>query len=138
MKKIAFLCVIASTLLYSCKPVEYTQFQQWAGFIDYSSFPGMFLTESNSVGFDYQPIGSLYAEETSGVVKKTMQKIENNEVYGEGYEVVDTKYRRATPQSALEFAAQKAKDMGGNGIINLHIQSKDKGYCVTGMVIRRK
>ena len=32
----------------------------------------------------------------------------------------------------------KAKEMGGNGIINLRIEKIDGGYCVTGMVIKRK
>ena len=123
-------------MMSSC--VTSTEFQQLAGFIDYSMFPGMFLTESNSVSFDYQPIGSLYAEETSGDIRTVRKEIKNNEIYSGGYEIADGKYRLANPQSALAFATDKAKQMGGNGIINLHIKKIDGGYCVTGMVIKRK
>ena len=136
MKKILALCAFAALMMSSC--VTPIKFQQNAGFIDYSMFPGMFLTESNSVSFDYQPIGSLYAEETSGEYQVVKKKVGNNEIYGDAYAVVDGKYRHANPQSALTFAAEKAKEMGGNGIINLRIEKIEGGYCVTGMVIKRK
>lgn len=136
MKKIFALFIIIALMMGSCaSPVK---FKQIAGCIDYSMFPGMFLTESNSVSFEYQPIGSLYAEETSGAYQIVKKKVGNNEIYGDEYAVVDGKYRYAHPQSALAFAAEKAKEMGGDGIINLRINSTDEGYCVTGMVIKRK
>ena len=102
MKKILTLCAFAALMMSSC--VTPIKFQQNAGFIDYSMFPGMFLTESNSVNFDYQPIGSLYAEETSGEYQVVKKKIGNNEIYGDEYAVVDSKYRHANPQSALQQA----------------------------------
>lgn len=136
MKKILALYAAAALMMCSC--VTPTKFQQNAGFIDYSMFPGMFLTESNSVSFDYQPVGSLFTEEISGEYQVVKKKVGNNDIYGDEYAVVDGKYRHANPQSALAFAADKAKEMGGNGIINLHIEKIDGGYCVTGMVIKRK
>lgn len=136
MKKILTLCAVAALMMCSCETAN--KFQQSAGFIDYSMFHGMFLTESNSVSFEYLPIGSLYAEEISGEYQIVKKKIGNNEIYGDEYAVVDGKYRHASPQSALAFAADKAKEMGGNGIINLRIEKIDGGYCVTGMVIKRK
>ena len=136
MKKLLLICMLAIAALTSC--VTPVKFQQNAGFIDYAAFPGMFLSESNSVSFDYQPIGSLYAEEMSGEFQVVKKKIGNNEIYGDEFAVVDGKYRQASPQSALAFAAAKAKEMGGDGVINLHIEKIDGGYAVTGMVIRRK
>jgi uncharacterized protein YbjQ (UPF0145 family) len=141
MKKTVILCVLALAALTSCEPSLY--FEQNAGFIDYSAFPGMFLTESNSVSFEYQPIASLYAEEISRNYKVGKKKIGSNEVDGDEYAVTDGSYRKANPQSALAFAIEKAKAMGGNGIVNLKINA-DKAkdgrsmYYVTGMVIRRK
>jgi len=135
MKKILALCAFAALMMSSCETAQ--KFQQSAGFIDYAMFPGMFLTESNSVSFEYQPIGSLYAEETSGEYQVVKKQVKNNEIYGDGFEIVDGKYRHANPQSALTFAAERAKEMGGNGIINLRIEKIDGGYSVTGMVIKR-
>lgn len=137
MKKIYLTCIIAMAALTSC--VTPTKFSQAFGFIDYGMFPGMFLTESNSVSFEYQPIASLYAEEISGEykVQKATKKVKNNEIYGDFYESGPTNYRQADPQSALAYAIEKAKAMGGNGIINLNIRRTGSGYCVTGMVIKR-
>ena len=136
MKKIILICIIALVAMTSCEPA--LKFQQSAGFIDYAMFPGMFITESNSVNFDYSPIGSLYAEEISGEYQIVKKKVGTDELYGDEYAVVDGSYRHASPQSALAFAVKKAQDMGGNGIINLRISRETGGYSVTGMVIKRK
>lgn len=141
MKKTLFMIVamVAMLMMSSCSPLT---FEQNAGYIDYSAFPGIFITESNSVSFEYQPIGSLYAEEISGQYQVVKKKVGNNEIYGDEYAVVEGKYRYADPQSALAYAVQKVKQMGGNGIINLKINSaksedKRRMYYVTGMVIKR-
>lgn len=138
MKKILMLCTLALAILTSCGSLPKLQFEQNAGYIDYNAFPGMFISESNSVSFEYQPIASLYADELSGEYKVVKKKVGTNEIYGDEYAITDDGYRRANPQSALAFAIEKAKAMGGNGIINLKIQKIERGYSVTGMVIRRK
>lgn len=139
MKKVV-LIALTLVALGSCTPLV---FEQNAGYIDYSAFPGIFISESNSVSFEYQPIGSLYAEEISGQYQVVKKKVGTNEIYGDEYAVVDGKYRHADPQSALAFAVQKVKQMGGDGIINLKINSaksedKRRMYYVTGMVIKRR
>lgn len=141
MKKITFICVIAMAALSSCV----APFEQNAKFIDYSAFPDMFITESNSVNFEYQPIASIYVDEVSGEYKQKdkKKKKSNNEVYGDEFETGPGNYRFADPQSALNFAIEKARLAGGNGIINLKIdktRTKDKRpvFIVTGMVIKRK
>lgn len=135
MKKTFIICLIAAALASCETPLK---FEQNYGFIDYAAFPGMFLTESNSVSFEYLPVASLYAEELTGQFQGVKKKVKNNEIYGEEYEIVDGNNRYASPQSALAFAIERARDLGGNGIINLHIQRIDRGYSVTGMVIKRK
>ena len=141
MKKILMLCVIVMAALSSCAPTI-SPFRQSAGYIDYSMFPGMFLTESNSVSFDYQPIASLFASEVTGEYKVEKKRVRTDEIYGNEYVEYDGKVRFANPQSALIFAVEKAKSMGGNGIINLKIgpytNRGQDGYFVSGMVIKRK
>ena len=112
----------------------------FAGFhTDFFDGETFVAAESNSVSFEYQPIASLYAEEISGEykVQKATKKVKNNEIYGDFYESGPSNYRKADPQSALAYAIEKAKAMGGNGIINLNIRRTGSGYCVTGMVIKR-
>lgn len=142
MKKILALCVFAALMMSSCAP-SISPFKQSAGYIDYSVFPGMFLTESNSVSFEYQPIASLYASEVTGAYKVEKKRIRTDEIYGSDYVEYDGKIRFANPQSALKFAVEKAEALGGNGIINLKIEpyvysdGRD-AYFVSGMVIKRK
>lgn len=142
MKKILTLCAVAALIMSSCAPTI-EPFKQTAGFIDYSMFPGMFLTESNSVSFEYQPIASLYASEVTGAYKVEKKRIRTDEIYGSEYVEYDGKIRFANPQSALIFAVEKAEALGGNGIINLKVEPytyKDgrDAYFVSGMVIKRK
>jgi uncharacterized protein YbjQ (UPF0145 family) len=150
MKKALFIAAMILALA-SCAPTG-PQFSQIAGLIDYSQYPGMFLTESNSVSFDYTPVGSLIAVETTGVVaKQTVKEKDMDDIYDNGkgyrnngklyyntYETTKGKVRHADPQSALTYAVDEAKTLGGNGIINLHIRRITDGYEVTGMVIKRK
>lgn len=136
MKKIILICIVAlATAFTSCETAE--KFSQGCSVIDYSAFPGMFLTESNSVNFEYQPIASLYAHELTGQYKVVKKKVQTDDIYNDEYEVTEGHMRYANPQSALAYAAQKAREMGGNGIINLRIVKIDRGYSVTGMVIKR-
>lgn len=142
MKKIFALCAAVALMMCSCAP-SISPFKQSAGYIDYSMFPGMFLTESNSVSFEYQPIASLYATEVTGQFKVEKKRIRTDEIYGSDYVEYDGKIRFANPQSALVFAVKKAEALGGNGIINLKIEPytyKDgrDAYFVSGMVIKRK
>lgn len=141
--------IVALVLLSGC---SMRQFSHYVGLLDYSAVPGMFITESNSVSFEYQPVGSILVMEISGDAKKEKKKTkELDDIYGDGqdhsgeiYYVSAGNWRYANMQSALNYAAERAKELGGNGIINLrtdvlldehnHI---DKAI-VRGMVIKRK
>ena len=69
-----FTLVILNLNLVSCvtlppPPAPYA----FAGIFDYSPLTskGVFVTESNSVSFDYETIGSLYAISDGGWINKT-------------------------------------------------------------------
>lgn len=110
----------------------------------------VFITEANSVSFDYEPLGSILVEETSGMVKLTVPTTEkernDDSLYGPGPSTKTVNsYSEATAQTALNYAAQEAVRLGGDGIINLRLSSTHDGkgasvvsVSVSGMVIKRK
>lgn len=133
--------------LASCSPK--IPYYASASYIDYSEFnkQGCFLSESNSVSFDYTPLGSVSVTVLSGNV--TGQRA-SRYVYQDlnGKTNATEEYNKWTPanvQEAIAMAVDAAKKQGGNGIINLHIQPISEtvektvrsGYLVTGMVIKK-
>ena len=148
MKKSPFLLAFVLTLLVcSCAP----KFSQSAYYVDYRPAynMGVFVSESNSVSFDYEPIASLMVNEYNGEVtteKRSYSYQKGEDIYGEPDIKVEkkTNWRSANFSSALTFAAQQCLDMGGDGLINLNFEPiKDKdgvvvGVTVSGMVIHRK
>lgn len=147
MKKSIIICSIitALSLLTSCS-VPKTMYEEYAGFLDYSAYmnEGIFLTESNSVNFEYEPLGSVSALVYSGehVVSLTKQT-EENEIYGKRTTTKSkTEWKRALPKDALEIAVSQAVSKGANGLINIKVEPADtqtrSGFLVTGMAIRRK
>jgi hypothetical protein len=95
--------------------------------VDYVSYSekGFFFTESNSVNFDYKPMGSIYVKMSSGYSKEKIQRIDSTFNFAIGdYEysnrtefVVD--YERAVIGDAIRVLYDNAVKMGANGIINL-------------------
>lgn len=73
------------------------------GVIDYTPLikAGIYVTESNSVNFDYTAIGSIVATEKGGWV--------------------NGKAKRPTTEDALNNIMKELERMGANGIINLNI-----------------
>lgn len=73
MKKV-LLFVFAIGLLTSCatSAISYPEPYGFSTFLDYSPLTnkGIYVTESNSVSFDYKILGSVSATEVSGWVKK--------------------------------------------------------------------
>ncbi len=120
-------------------------------YLDYkeASQGKLFISEANSVSFEYEPLGSILVEEVPGTVniivpvpEKTNQK-DDDGLYSANPTKTITTYSDATAQSALNYAAVRAIEMGGDGLINLRMSSyvdryKRKVVQVTGMVIKRK
>lgn len=75
------------------------------GVIDYTPLikAGIFVTESNSVNFDYTAVGSIIATEKGGWV--------------------DGEYQRPSTENALKNIIKELESMGANGLINLSISS---------------
>lgn len=148
--KLLFLITIVPTVLFSsCAPkVLYTSN---VGFVDYSSYQneGIFLSESNSVNFEYDAIGSVTAVVFSGeAVLSQTQHVDKDEMYGE-YTTVKNKmgWKTARPEDALNEAVTQVKSRGGNGLINIKITPTTEmtaskvvrsGFLVSGMVIKRQ
>ena len=121
MKKLMLLLLVP-IVLGACalrKPVLMS-----ATLIDYSKFTnqGFFFTESNSVSFEYKPVGSVSALFYSGYELKPGQTMISNgdDVYsGGGLVKTTSKFIPATQQGVVDQLFTEAKKVGANAIINL-------------------
>ena len=109
MKKI-ILTVMATLLLFSCNSKYYVT----SGGLDFTSLTkdGFFITESNSVNFEYNPIGLVYATSNSGDAKYTKRKSSDR-----SYPTRNWKW--ANYEDAIFYLKKEAVSRGANGIINL-------------------
>ena len=131
---------IATLVCVSCVSIPYEKNLMYIDYASISKTYDLFLTEANSVNFEYEPIGSVEVTELSGVVTSDYIVEHADDIYGnsmkKGHKV------HASPESAVSSAAKLAKEKGGNGIINLKIQyvfiNNKSGYSISGMVIKRK
>lgn len=170
MKKFLInLCAATAAViaLAGCSAMKYP-FLQEVYCVDYHSAGlggKVFLTESNSVSFDYTPIASITVHERSGQVKSDKQieqkeqgkqkreRPKGDDIYGEWESNKEPKvlkgWRNTSFQSALEKASRTAIEMGGDAIINLQMQyipyvegSPNQEFnnqvYVKGMVVKRK
>lgn len=141
-----FLFISAVILLTSCVSLS-----PIVNFIDYSAYndDGIFLTESNSVNFTYEPVGSvqvlLYSSyRQKEPVSKELAKERKMEdaIYGSSSTNL-TVYQGATASDALNLAVNQAKKKGANAIINLKCdyfpaaKNAPSGWVVSGMAIRK-
>ncbi len=126
MKKLLFTLFVM-LLLGSCSMGR--QYTENAYVIDYTKYRGIFITEANSVSFEYEPVGSIVASIGSGYDRR--------------------KYITASADDALYVLCEEARKHRANGIINLKItyeweivknsygQSKTlTGVVATGMAIK--
>ena len=137
MKKIVLL-LLAIPILFSCS-VKYP-YKEYYSFFDYSEHikKGFFITESNSVNFDYTPIGTV-----SFIMRSGYEEIEKRDssIYGE--------YKDIDVEKAITSIVNIAKMKNANGIINLKVEfvpavfEKRKnvilgnGVIISGMAIKR-
>lgn len=123
-----FTLAVLSLNLLSCAtmslpplPAPYA----FAGILDYSPLTskGVFVTESNSVSFDYETVGSIYAVSKGGWISKSYVEPSMDALYNEVLQ---------------QLAAYSA-----NGIVNLKLSvkgstvDKNKQYSLEGMAIRK-
>ena len=121
-----FTLAILSLNLVSCitlppPPAPYA----FAGIFDYSPLTpkGVFVTESNSVSFDYETIGSLYGISDGGWINNIYVEPSLDALYNEVLKQLDA--------------------YNANGIVNLKINvsgtiaDRTKRYSLEGMAIRK-
>lgn len=132
MKKLIYLTsFILMVFLGSCSR-NTTQFTQIGTLLDLRPLTndGFFITESNSVGFDYQPIGVMTLLEVSGedenhvVTKQEVKSDYSDDLYFSAIiKKQSKKWKDADGFSALTELVRLAKEEGANGIINLKIKN---------------
>lgn len=119
--------------------------------IDYSILTnkGIFVTESNSVSFDYEAVGSVFIEETGGWIDKNVKMSSNNQNDDSYYNPSGGSKIYESPSLQMSFnnLADKLESIGANGIINLNITSSselNRAYnvyvekiTITGMAIKK-
>ena len=146
--KLKLLLIMPILALASCSIVNVPAPKQYAATIDYAylSQKGIFVTESNSVNFDYEPLGSIYVECTGGWVKK---KYKEGDVMGDIYmtNLGSVKYLPPTIDDAYQLILSEVKKLRANGVINLKISTVSEylstykvtvnKIIITGMCIRR-
>ena len=141
--------IVLGLMLTSCSPK--ILYSEAVGFVDYSTYQdqGMFLTESNSVNFEYDAIGSVTVVVYSGnTVVSPTSRVEANDIYGDETTIQSKmKWKSASPEDALNAAVKQVSNKGGNGLINIKItptteigtsRTSRSGFLVTEMAIKRK
>lgn len=136
MKKLFLLpcmLLLASCASYLPAPKSIT------GMIDYSTLTknGIFVTESNSVNFDYEAVGSIYAEEVGGFVRKDGKPdpIDPRDDYYIGSSSGKKVYVRPDVQAAFEKLISKLSQSGANGLINMKIQFTTEQDLISKVII---
>jgi len=115
MKKLLFFAAIV-LLFYSCSPEIYYAVNSYT--IDYSKYTekNFFITESNSVNFEYKPVGSIVVESVSGYYNSEFISANIDDAFIKLYQV-----------------AQKNK---ANGVINVKMNfGYPSKWIVSGMLI---
>ncbi len=146
-KKLLFAAVLSASLI-GCIP-QRTFFSTFSSGIDYKEYSdlGFYVTESNSVNFNYTPISSIVASVKSGYLGD--EKPSNSKVKVSKSDR-GSLFITATASIVLEELYQEAIKLGANGIINLKIEAKTESgindygvttdfpvYVATGMAIKK-
>ena len=145
MKHLSILSIVLGALLLTSCASTFTHATYYIDYKD-AGQGKLFITESNSVSFDYEPLGSILVEEIPGAVKVSVpisdkERRNHDDLYTSSSKTV-TSYSQATAQTALNYAAQKCIEIGGDGLINVKLNSymddhKRRVVQVSGMVIKR-
>lgn len=111
---------------------------------------GFFITESNTVSFDYVPVGSVVVRQTAGVMSDTeiiSQNVPEKRGYDELYGELEKKrhsnsWKLPSDYTALDAVYKVAKEQNADGIINLKITMPEVNNAdiieLSGMLIKRK
>lgn len=159
MKKNIYYLIAIALFFSSCVTVEPVKLPKPftdVSMIDYSSLTkkGIYVTESNSVSFDYEAVGSIFVEAMGGWSSK------NELVERAAYKGDDTYYSSSSSskkgklkkkdvyfppklEDAFTILTKKLQEQNADGIINLKISFSSvsglqrEKIVITGMAIRR-
>lgn len=142
MRKILFF-IFAAFILSSCSSrIPYVKYHS---VIDYSEYisRGFFITESNSVSFAYEPIGSVVAGVSSGweILNSTTETTTSDDnVYGTSSKtkIKYGEYVGARLDDAIDLLYKKCIELGADGVINFSFSSSGSECVVSGMAIKKK
>lgn len=149
MKKVILL-IFAIGLFTSCVTPQLSEPYGFSSFLDYSPLTekGIYVTESNSVSFDYKTIGSISVTEVHGWVKKGKEKKKSKKtVYGRDDDMYVRQERNQNAgknvyvapslEVAMDRMANTLNEVGANGIINLKVRSEADRIIISGMAIHK-
>lgn len=144
MKKVWFAFAMIIALCTSCQTSPYIQ---KVNYLDYSFFKerDFFITETNTVSFPYESLGSISVVVRSGKAVKSDN--EERDSYKPLYQRKGS-FKRATLEDAYQLIYDSAKEKGANGLLRFNIEYltvdgdliKNKpviGYVITGMAIKK-
>ena len=126
MKKVYLLFSVMLLVLAACQSMPTPKSNMVE--IDYAVLTnqGIFVTESNSVNFAYEPIGSISIDELGGWVRKDSKKRAANikeDYYYNSPNPYNGKqvYQAPDLDNMFNKLAAELHELGANGIINLKI-----------------
>lgn len=120
MKKL-LLSIVLPLCFIGCAPKIYVASYTF----DLSEYNknGMFITESNSVSFEYDPVGLV-------------------QTVGGGRSLVNKEYVTLTTRDVLDGFVNECKKQGADAVINIRIATSSKDniptYQISGMAVKRK
>lgn len=143
MKKLSSILLLVIVLCSSCQTFIYTQETYY---LDYSFFKErkFFVTETNTVSFPYESLGSICVVVSSGKVYKS---VNGKDDYKPLYQR-NGSFKYATLEDTYQLVYNLSKAKGANGILGLKVEyikpdkfsGKDKfnsGYMISGMAIKK-
>lgn len=139
MKK-SLLLFIFITVMSSC--ITTSKYAVHTGMVDFKKYnnKGFFITQSNSVSFEYEPIGYVSTIIFSGYDES--QKPNQKKTSLAGPDI--GKHHVASNEEAFDALYEKCTNEGANGIINVDFSTikNQQGNIVSvqanGMAIKRK
>jgi hypothetical protein len=144
MKRILFALVVIVLMCSSCQTSPYIQ---KVDYLDYSFFKEkiFFITETNTVSFPYESLGSISVIVRSGKAIKSDN--EERDSYKPLYQRKGS-FKRATLEDAYQLIYDSAREKGANGLLRFNIEYltvdgdliKNRpviGYVITGMAIKK-
>ena len=144
MKKLFLLMAITILFLSCASPAYFIRSKS----IDFSQYTakGFFFTESNSVSFEYMPLGSISVFGRNGYELSSLKdEVQDPDGALLLNNYTNKKWKTININDLIAHLYEEAIAMGADGVINLqqiYLPANEKqnvleGWLVTGMAIKR-